>query len=233
MVLDPRKRQKKLERRKAKDKQRKKALAIRNADDARSQLARYASAPVLHACYTDSLWQKGIAQVLLSRQLTNGSVAFAAFLVDVYCLGVKNAMSGVVTRQRYREEILFKLRREHEFVHRSPEWIRKLVEDSVEYAGRFGLTPHPDYFMAKEIFGDIDASACTEEFKFGQNGKPYYIAGPFESPARSQEIVRLLSEHCGDGRFDYVVHLPLEELAELEGLRLVRFGDESAERHEP
>ena len=43
-----------------------------------------------------NLWKAGIGHVLLSRQLGSGEVAFAVFLVDMYCFGVKDVMINVL-----------------------------------------------------------------------------------------------------------------------------------------
>jgi len=94
MALDARRRQQKAEKRRAKEKAKRKELARRKSDDVGQRLARVATAPILHCFTTQSLWDDGIAQVLVSRELDNGLVAFAAFLVDRYCLGVKDTFCG-------------------------------------------------------------------------------------------------------------------------------------------
>ena len=38
---------------------------------------------------------EGIGEVLVSRRLNNGNVAFSVFLVDMYCLGVKDAFADI------------------------------------------------------------------------------------------------------------------------------------------
>ena len=86
MALDPRKRQKKLQRRKAKQKTKQKNTALRST----SRLALAEKAPLLHCCAAECIWELGIGNVLISR--TRGTeVAFGMFLLDMYCLGVKNA----------------------------------------------------------------------------------------------------------------------------------------------
>ena len=47
--------------------------------------------PIHAALVTRDLFAKGIGMVALARALPNGDVALAAFIVDVYCLGVKRA----------------------------------------------------------------------------------------------------------------------------------------------
>ena len=38
--------------------------------------------------------------------------------------------------------------------------------------------------MAKLILGGIDSGACTEEYEYGKDGKPLFLAGPHDSPAK-------------------------------------------------
>src|SRR5687768_500722 len=101
MVLDPRKRQKKKERHNARQKANKKSLVRVASLGVAARLQRAAAAPVLDCCTTDVLWKQGMAQLLVSRRLPEGDVAAAVFLLDVYCLGVKDAFSKIVPRFVY------------------------------------------------------------------------------------------------------------------------------------
>jgi hypothetical protein len=203
--MDPRKRQKKLERRKAKEKAKKKVLATRNPGDPAVRIERAASAPILHCSTTDVLWDQGMSHVLVSRKLNSGNVAFAAFLVDMYCLGVKDALFNVTSRSRYDWELCDKLFRDREIFKLEPEEARKLVEGAVEYAGELGFPPHPDYLKAKRIFGNIDAGACTKKFVYGKDGKPYFVAGPYDNPSRCRRIISTLTDRCGPDGFHFTM----------------------------
>jgi hypothetical protein len=50
---------------------------------------------------------------------------------------------------------------------------RKLIEGGAIYADHYGFKPHRDYKMAKQIFGEIDATACPRVKKIGTI--KYYI----------------------------------------------------------
>jgi hypothetical protein len=194
MAIDQRKRQKKLERRKAKQKAERRQLAQRQPSGLAAQFEQAAKAPVLHCCMMENIRTCGMGQVLLSRQLSNGQVAFASFLVDVYCLGVKDVIAEVASRSKYDVDFYGKLTQQSTLIRIKPECARKLVEGAVQFARDLGIDPHRDYRTAKLIFGDISADACTEEFKFGRNGKPVFIAGPHDSASRCEEIFRLIAK---------------------------------------
>lgn len=160
--------------------------------------------------YHESMFSEGIGDVLVSRRLPNGQIAFALFLVDPYCLGIKNVAYSILARAEYRE------RRAH--LHRNVRLVpmeaccaKKLIEGAVQWAADLGFRPHADYGRAAAILAGIDAGACDEEFKYGKDGKPLFINGPNESPARCDEIVNTLRERCGPGQFDFIIGGPVDE----------------------
>lgn len=229
MALDARRRQKKAEKRRAKEKAKRKALATRKATDMGQRLARVAAAPVLHACTQQGLWDSGIAQVLVSRELDSGMVVFSIFLVDRYCLGVKDAFCGFMARSEYFDRIYEKLDEASERVSLKPAAARKLVEEAVAYASDLGLAPHRGYAHAREIFGDIDPAASDRQFEFGRDGKPYFVAGPHDSPGRCYQIVNILTERLGEGNFYFTLPLAGGQLPEGLSLEDLEFEDSEEE----
>ena len=99
-----------------------------------------------------------------------------------YCLGVKNAFWNAGPPGDFKE-LLQKMEQTQTMVAISPACLVKIVEGAVEYARSFGFPPHPDYRHAALLLSGIDPKACTHEFTFGRDGKPFYIQGPNESPA--------------------------------------------------
>ena len=159
MAVDSRKRQKKLEKQKAEKKAERTTIARRQSLGISARLEAAVRAPILHCCYMEALWESGIGSVLVSRQLSSGNVAFVIFLVDVYCLGVKDIFFNIVPRAIYDEEIYGHLLEQGPVRHFTPECARKLVEGAVAFAAAVELPPHPDYRVGKLIFGDI----CTDQ----------------------------------------------------------------------
>lgn len=205
MAVDPRKRQKKLEKKRSKEKAKRQEHARRQSMGLGARLDATSAAPILHSLAGGELWTSGIGNVLLSRELNNGNVAFAAFLVDVYCLGVKNAFSGITSRADYESRIYEQIIDRERMVHYKPECVRKLVEGAVRYANDLGLSPHPDYARAKHIFGDLRAEDCTRDFEYGENGKPLFVAGPHDTRDRCREIMAALENSRGLGGYDYIL----------------------------
>jgi hypothetical protein len=212
MALDPRKLQKKKE----KQNSRKRRLhAARKAHPSISEKSVFERAdryPLLCCATTDTLFDTGIGYVLVTREVPQRQVAGALFLVDVYCVGVKNALTFLRTHGEYERDILRGPvlggggRREVE-----PSYARKLVEGAVEYAAALGLAPAADYRIAKSIFGKIDPTECSEEFEYGKDGHPLFVSGPFDSAADCRAILSTLRQTCGADGFDFLVAVGSEE----------------------
>jgi hypothetical protein len=168
------------------------------------QIIEAARSPIKTCVVTDRLFAQGIGWVVLARTLPSGLVGASFFLVDVWCLGVKDAFFRVVPNERFEEQMNASSRKQP-VVDIDPSDARKLLHDAVGYAGSFGLAPSGDFVAAEAIFGDIPAA--TETFPFGKEGKPFYVSGPNDSPTRIRRIVDTLAKRVGPGGFDYVVHV--------------------------
>jgi hypothetical protein len=204
MPTDPRKRQRKLERRANKRKE-KKHYHFTAPAGLVQQLTASTKYPPLDTWIGADLWSQGLGWVLFSRQLPSGSIAVVVFLVDRYCLGVKDAMAAIVSRFEYESDFVGRIRSMGEVQDVSPATARMLVEQAVAYAQSLGLHPHPDYHKVKAIFGDVDASASAETFEFGKNGKPLFISGPNDTPQRCRQIISALTRTCGEGGFHFII----------------------------
>jgi hypothetical protein len=168
------------------------------------QIREAARSPIKTCVVADQLFTAGIGWVVLARSLPSGLVGASFFLVDVWCLGVKDAFFRVVPQEKF-EQHMNASSREQPVVDIDPSVARKLLHDAVAYAASFGLAPSEDFAEAEAIFGDIPVS--TETFPFGKDGKPFYVSGPNDSPARIRRIVGALVERVGPSGFDYLVRV--------------------------
>ncbi len=204
MASNPKNRQKKLAKKKKKRSLKKKILNA--AKNLSSNGASYSQYPVYECLAPGSLFETGLGAVAFTRALPNGGIAVSLFLVDVYCLGVKNAMFQVMSKFDYQDRIkngLLENDDDLEKIH--PACARKIITGAVHYAKNLGLSPHPDYRKAIGLFSGIDSTACPEKYEYGKDGKPFYVQGPHETIAQSRKIVNKLIEKCGKGNFEYMI----------------------------
>jgi hypothetical protein len=165
---------------------------------------RLASAP-LHACLIqDGTLERGIGSIVLIRKPAAGMLAMAWFLIDSYCLGVKD----VLFRQGDAEEIEMLVDFLSDAAPLLPvdtAYARKLVRQLVSWARGLGFQPQKDYAAAELLFGNVSVEACDAEFAFGLDGKPTYVPGPGETPAKIRRDIATLRRSVGDGGFEFIV----------------------------
>ncbi|MFQ5770553.1 MAG: hypothetical protein ACE5HX_08460 [bacterium] len=208
MALNAKRRQKKMAKKATKRKAR---FAYKNKTNesggilSAARLIAIAANSPIHQCFIPkSVVESGMGNVVISRKMPDGKIGFSFFLVDSYCLGVKDAFFGVKPQWEFESRINEINHRENfERVH--PSCARKLIEEAVAYARDLGFNPHRDYRIAKMIFGDIDPDVCPMSFEFGQDGKPMYVAGPYDTPKKSKIIMDTLRRRCGEDGFHYLV----------------------------
>jgi len=204
MAISEQQRQKKL----AKKKQ-KRGTTVKAITPSMKKAKPYASYPIHECLIPDNLFDSGLGELVVTRRIPNGDIAMSAFVIDVFCLGVKDAMFMVLPESEYEHKIKVRMsaagNRGFEKLHQT--CAKKLLDGLVDYAKELGFAPHPDYKNANDIFGNIDASACPVKYTYGKKGKPFYMNGPYESPADIKRIINTLTKKCGAGGFDTVLRL--------------------------
>ncbi len=214
MPVDPRRRQKRIAQKAAwrKAQVAKKQRTERSRSGA-SFRAKMAALHPVHECYVHAgIFKSGIGHVLVSRRI-GSQVAVGFFLLDVYCLGVKDAAFGLKSMAQY-EALIERMRTTEDLTEIEPACARKLIVGAVAYARGLGFKPHKDYYGAALILGTIDPDECPKTFEYGKDGEPLYVSGPFDSQARINLICKTLERTCGSDGFHYIVGLsePEEDL---------------------
>lgn len=154
-----------------------------------------------------NLIQRGFGQVTVARFKTSGEVEAGVFLVDTYCLGVKNAFFSRLWHTEYEQRLLGSMDDHGGRQAIEPACARKLVEGAVAYARSHGIEPHPDYKQGARVFGGIDPAGCPRQFVYGQDGKPLFISSPNDSPEFIDRVLTLLTRRLGEKGFHYLIGL--------------------------
>ena len=162
---------------------------------------RRATAAPLHSCLVqNAIFESGIGMVILTRKTSRHKLALASFLVDSYCLGVKDAFFREADEAEM-EELIDGLETTAPFEAVDPSYARKLLRDAVAYARSLGLAPAADYAAIEPLFGDAAADACDVQFEFGFEGKPLYVPGPINSPTEIRRQIDHLRRRLGADGF--------------------------------
>jgi hypothetical protein len=198
--------QKRLAKAKAKREASRRQVARRNSPDPTIRLKGADGWPIVASVVPENLWDMGIGNLVIARKMPDGQLACGVFLVDVYCLGIKNALWTILGQREFRA-LCRKLEDEEGLEEVTPEHFAKLVYRAADYGQSLGFPPHRDFRHAQRLLAGIDPSQCPDEFEFGQEGRPLYIRGPGETLDEARMIVARLQAQGGD----YVLPLKASE----------------------
>jgi len=149
------------------------------------------------------LGEHGMAWTILVRERDGGWCEVGAFLIDAWCLGVKDAYFDEMPSDEMQafldDQLPADLREEVE-----PACVRALVEGAAAYAQSLGFLPHRDYRKARKVFGSLKSTDCTRTFTFGRDGRPCFMAGPDDDEARINRVFAVLTARVGTDGFDFI-----------------------------
>ncbi|MDN5859893.1 MAG: helix-turn-helix domain-containing protein [Pseudonocardia sp.] len=145
---------------------------------------------------------EGLVGVVVARRDRRHRLSVAGYLVDTFCLGVKDALGPRSISDR--DLPAFRSGYFAAFGDADPlevplELARHLVWGAVDHARRLGFAPHPDF---EPVSGHLGTWDETSAIGFGRDGFPFYICGPHDDP---HAVIRTLTRTVGEGNFHFVV----------------------------
>jgi hypothetical protein len=196
-------------RRAAKAIRRKAVLADRRkADPQAGSLAvrvnRAASTPIRDCLISDGWAESGMATLTLTRGVGSGSLVMGSFLLDTFCLGIKDVLFRSIDSHEFNV-LRDTMDRAAPLSPVAPAYGRKLLRDLAAWATSIGFPPHRDFATVERLFGTVNADECTAEFRFGHDGRPVYMSGPSESPRQVRRRLEQFEERFGNADSDLVL----------------------------
>lgn len=149
----------------------------------------------------DSEAPGGLVCVLVARRHRHDKVSVCGYLVDVHCLGVKNALGP-----RLMDEVDLVAFRRYFFAAYGTEPVvapldlaQHLVFGAVDYARGLGFEPHADY---ANVVGHLGNPIAGCDIEFGRDGMPFFVQGPYDD---ARYIMQTLDVSVGPGNYHFLV----------------------------
>ncbi len=143
----------------------------------------------------------GMAVIILSRRAGFNRLEVATYLVDLWCLGVKD-VSGprLMNPSTYKDFADYAYQPFPTGTEEiSLEIAQAIILGAVDYAAALGFQPHPEFEQVREHLGPWNGEPALT---FGRNGKPYYVSGPYDDPMK---ILKTLRQSVGEGNFNFIM----------------------------
>lgn len=145
----------------------------------------------------------GLGMVLVARTTGYKRFVVCTYLVDYWCLGLKDTMGEKKLNDiKYQQFLNMAYRGFPDgYCEITLEQAQAIVYGAIDYADGLGFKPHKDFQKTKDHLGTWNGQP---KLTFGRQGKPYFIAGPYDN---SDRIMQTLRQNVGEGNFDYLIGL--------------------------
>ena len=197
-------------RRKDKARRKKRQLAAA-VHPPRGHVRRARNYPVFECLINPSWREDGLATVLLSRQQPDGGIVFGVYLVDIFCLGLKNTFCNANYSLAQYAEV-----KPGTFVAEPPKdcplsLAHQVIYGAIDYAAQFGFRPQKDFSLSKYVLEERDALPESHNVEFGKDGKPFYVAGPHDNIS----VIRSKLERVvGPGNYEFLIPIDPGDMLE-------------------
>ncbi len=154
-------------------------------------------------CFICEGWKEtGMATVFIVKQMPSGKFIFASYLIDIYCLGVKNSMYRFNIYANEIEDIKAKFEPQvGRMVKADIVFLHNLIYGAVDYAEELGFHPENSFKITENLLNPDLIDDGIETIEFGSGGQPYFFAGLHDNV---RKILDTLDKNVGSGNYLFV-----------------------------
>lgn len=145
--------------------------------------------------------ESGEADVIVTRRRSDNSVVMGMFLVDTFCLGVKDVLVNDNMPQHDLEEMLGEMKKGAGLKEISYDEAHNLIYGAVAFAEDAGISPSKEFNTGQYILEEDTDAVPLMEYEYGKDGKHFLVVGP---ERREIPYIHILRRNLGDD-FDYVM----------------------------
>lgn len=146
----------------------------------------------VYKCYINSDWEiAGEAHIIVSRINRRGDIVVGSYLVDIFCLGVKDTFWNIVDEKSLLSNVGgSKIYEEISY----PE-VHNLILGAIEFAEEAGIEPAPDFALTQYILSEDTDDIPLIEYDYGCEGKHHLVIG---EDGAERKYLSVLEKNLGD-----------------------------------
>lgn len=146
------------------------------------------------ACYINEDWQEcGEANIIVVRSHKSGNYTIGQYLVDTYCLGVKDTFCSFNISQ---SDFNMRLRKMPNRVDIAYNEAHNIIYGALAYAeDEAGVTAHPSFRLTQYVLEEDTDEIPLIEYEFGKDQRPFLIV---DSQFEANKYLPTLREIQGD-----------------------------------
>lgn len=145
--------------------------------------------------------ESGMAHVIVTRLRPNGNLVMASFLVDTFCLGVKDAGYHENITPYDFEKYLDNYKNGMGLEEISYNEAHNIIYGAMAFAEEGGIKPSKEFDPAGYILQEDTDDTPLIEYDFGKNGKHFLVVNP---DRKEMPYYHTLKKNLGDD-FEYIM----------------------------
>lgn len=153
-------------------------------------------------CYvSDDLETMGEGHIIVSRKHTGGRVSMAVYLVDIWCVGVKDTFYRLRLEDYEFKELIdtYRLGLHECSYDEAHNWIY----GAIAFAEEAGIEPDKSFKITQYMLEEDDDNIPLIEYEYGKDGKHTLVA---HSRLEASRYLPLLEKNLGTGNYDYILN---------------------------
>jgi hypothetical protein len=160
--------------------------------------------PIVKTFINSDFLTTGLACVVIVRQQGGEKYLLGTFMVDIFCLGIKNSLFEMGLPEYALDDHIedYYAKKGLSYQKYDPNYAQNVIWGAFEYAEELGFAPtkYSDFDVTQYILDPIEEIEFVD-IPFGQNGKPFFIAGPHDNV---QKVTNILTKKVGEGNFNFL-----------------------------
>ncbi|MEA4936724.1 MAG: plasmid pRiA4b ORF-3 family protein [Paludibacter sp.] len=160
----------------------------------------------VYKCLVNSNWKdNGIAEILISRKHANGNLTTGMYMIDLYCLGVRDSFYHFNRPEFEFNELVENLSEGLDMIPIDYALAHNIIHAALEFSEDLGFKPHKDFTSVTQYILEEDTEDVELiEIECGLNGKPMFIMSDSFTEAQSRKIINQLEQAVGHGNYDII-----------------------------
>ena len=155
----------------------------------------------IEQCYVNTNWrEEGMAHVMVVRRRPDDRFAMVSYLVDTFCLGVKDAMWNTRMEKSEIDALVEHYTEVIDFAMCDYATVHNLVLGAVEFAEEAGIKPCPEWAIGQYGLDEDSDDIELIEFDYGIMGKHFLNTA---TKAEGVKYLPILEKTLGKGNFSY------------------------------
>lgn len=163
----------------------------------------------IDSCWILEDWQDvGETTVLIARRHASGKYTIGLYLVDTFCLGLKDTFYKFNVSSQEYDDLLDQISIGGNYIQVSYNEAHNLIFGAIAFAEEAGIKPSPEFALTQYLLEEDTEAVPLIEYEFGKNGKHFLVA---KNNLELNTYLPLLEKNLPEEEYDFIFPDELEE----------------------